>query len=362
MTHPARYVGMDLHQKYSELCALDEQGLVVESARVATTRAALTRWFRGRSVRVCLEAGGSSPWVDRLLRELGQEVYVCNPRRVRLIAESTLKNDQIDAHTLARLVRLDPSFLCPITHRREDTQRARAGLKVRATLVKSRTACINSVRGLLRGFGYRLGKGTTEKFPQRVEQAALPEELRRLVAPLVTTIAQLSARIQDLDQQVKALAQASPVATHLQSIPGVGPVVALALVYCLEDPSRFKRSRDVAGFLGLRPCLRASADTRHQGRITKQGDPMMRTLLVQAAHALLRSKTDSELKRWAEQLAFRVGKNKAVVALARKLAVLMHRLWTTGEVYAPHYGLRGRSPAAPERAPVVGIEAATRSV
>lgn len=328
------YFGMDLHQKYSEICELSEAGMVTGTARIPTTRSALLRWFGHRErARICIEASGTSPWVDRLLRELGHEVVVCNPHRVRLIAESTLKNDRIDAETLARLVRMDPQLLRPIRHRQEGTQRVRGLLKVRRTLVKSRTACINGVRGLLKSFGYRLPKCDANRFATRMVTVELPPTMRQMVAPLVATVADLSARLSELDQQVQVQGHTYPEVKRLQQVPGVGPVVALAFVMCLEDPQRFKRSRDVAGFLGLRPQLRASASSTHQGRITKQGDREMRRLLLQAAHAALRTRQDSALKSWGLTLMGRIGKQRALVALARKLAVVMHRLWITGAEY-----------------------------
>ncbi len=201
--------------------------------------------------------------------------------------------------------------------------------------MKSRTVCINSVRGLLRGFGYRLPKGSTDHFADRFQAVELPGELKSIVTPLVVTIRGMTARIKRLDVKVKALSKEYPIVKSLQSITGVGPIVSTAFVLCIEDPERFKDSRNVAAFLGLRPMLRESSDCKRQGRITKEGDSMMRWLLVQAAHSLIRSKEDSDLKRWVEKLIKRIGKKKAVVALARKLAVLMHYLWLTGVAYDP---------------------------
>ena len=327
------YCGIDLHAEYSQICILDEDGEVMETSRVRTSRKALERLFRRDRMRVAMEAGGTSPWVSRLLASLGHEVVVCSPRRVRLIAESTLKNDKVDAEVLARLVRLDPEFLKPIQHRSEEAQLLRGNLRVRSAMVEARTKWINTIRGLLRSFGYRVSGKAPHTFAERVDRMGLPDELRAVIEPLLQQLDLLSGEIARRNDHLEEMVKDLPEVEHLREIPGVGPVVATYFVLTIDDPDRFKNSRDVASFFGLRPSMRESASMTHFGRITKEGDPEMRRLLVQAAHALLRTRTDSQLKQWALALAERKGKSKAVVALARKLAVLMHRLWVTGEVY-----------------------------
>lgn len=331
------HCGIDLHGKSSEVAVVDEAGELVERARIPTTEAGLRRWFGGRGpMRICLEAGGMSAWAERILARLGHEVVVCNPARVRLIAESTLKNDTVDAETLARLVRMDVRLLRPIQHRSETTQRLRGMLRVRGILVANRTACMNGARGLLRSFGYRVPGTTIQRLARALATREIPEELLALVAPLVATALELAEKIEALDEEVKAVGAEYPEVERLQTIPGVGPLVALAYVLCIEDPGRFRRSRDVAGFVGLRPRMRGSGERSRFGSITRTGDSEMRRLLVQAAHGCLRSRQDSDLKRWAEQLAARVGKKKAVVALGRKLAVIMNRVWVSGAVFEPN--------------------------
>jgi len=323
------YVGMDLHQKYAQLCVLDEDGGIIEETRVPTTHSALSRWFgRGdRTLRVAVEASGSSPWVDRLLRELGHEVFVVNPRRVRLIAEATLKTDKVDAHTLARLVRIDPDFMAPITPRSEQAQYGRGIHRVRSNLVRCRTRMINAVRGILRSFGYVLRRWDAANFATRIQEEPLPIELAALVHPLVQAIAQHTDHIHELDRDIAALARDRPEVRRMHEIPGIGLVTAHAFVLCIDNPRRFPDSRDVGAYLGLHPRIRQSGDVSRRGRTTRQGDSYVRTLLVQAAHSVMRSKTDTELKRFGLRLAERVGKKKAAVAVARKLAVLMHLLW-----------------------------------
>jgi transposase len=329
------YCGIDLHAEYSQICILDEEGEVMETSRIRTSRKVLERFFRRGPMRVVMEAGGSSPWVSRIIESLGHEVIVCSPRRVRLIAESTLKNDRVDAEVLARLVRLDPEFLLPIQHRSEEAQTLRANLKIRSAMVEARTKWINTTRGLLRSFGYKVAGKSSETFVERVYKLELPSELRVVLAPLLEQLDLLSDEIKRRDEHLEEMIKDLPEVEHLREIPGVGPVVATYFVLTIDDPQRFRHSRDVPSFFGLRPSMRESGSVSQYGPITKQGDPEMRRLLVQAAHGCLRSRTDSALKRWGLELADRKGKGKAAVAVARKLAVLMHHLWVTGVVWEP---------------------------
>ena len=200
-------------------------------------------------------------------------------------------------------------------------------------MVEARTKWINTIRGLLRSFGYKVSGKAPHTFVDRVDKMELPGELRAVIEPLLEQLDLLSGEIIRRNEHLEEMVKDLPEVEHLREIPGVGPVVATYFVLTIDDPHRFKNSRDVASFFGLRPSMRESASVSHFGRITKEGDPEMRRLLVQAAHACLLTKADSELKSWTLALAERKGKGKAVVALARKLAVLMHHLWVTGEVY-----------------------------
>ncbi len=326
------YCGIDLHVSYSQICVLDEEGEVMETSRVRTSRPALTKFFACRDqMRIVVEAGGSSPWVSRLLERLGHEVIVCSPRRVRLIAESTLKNDKVDAEVLARLLRIDPVFLTPVRHRSEKAQLMRSKLLVRRSLGEARSKWINTVRGLLRAFGYRVSGNASHTFTGRVDRMNLPDELLEVIEPLLEQLDLVSGEIARRDEELAGMAREIPAVDRLQQIPGVGPITSLYFVLSIDDPHRFRRSRDVAAFLGLRPVMRETGDTSHYGRITKEGDSEMRRLLVQAAHAMMITRADCALKQWAKEIEGRRGKGKKSVALARKLAVLMHHLWVTGE-------------------------------
>lgn len=331
------YVGIDLHQKYSQLCCLSEDGVVLESSRIPTTAASFRRWFRSHPhCRVILECGSSSRWVSRLLSELGVEVVVVNPRRIRLIAESTLKTDKIDAEVLARLgLAAGPELLHPVHQRSPEASLLQAHLSSRSSLVRMRTSLRNSVRGTLRAMGFRMAGKSLGRFIESYQRLELEPSLREALDPMIATIVELSYRIRAMDRRLDALCDDDDLIQRLQTVPGVGRVVSLAFVSWIDDPQRFRRSRDVGAYLGLRPKIRQSSNREVRGRITREGSSEMRRLLVQSAHVLMLTRTDSALKQWAETLSQRVGKKKAMVALARKLAVLLHHLWVSGETFEP---------------------------
>ena len=334
-------VGLDLGDRHSQLCVLDDLGEVVEEGRVATRESALRARFEGGSLmRIVVEAGTHSPWVSRLLSDLGHEVIVANPRKVALISGNESKTDQVDARTLARLGRVDCSLLHPIQHRSAQTLADRAVLRARDVLVRMRTQTINAVRGTLKTAGVRMPSGGSSAAFARRAAAHVPESLEPALGGLLEQIAALTERIRAYDARVEALCTASyPHTERLRQVSGVGPVTALAFVLSLEDAARFTRSRAVGSYLGLRPRRSQSGARDPELRITKAGDPDLRRLLVTSAQYILGPfGPDTDLRRFGERLAARGGKaakKRAVVAVARKLAVLLHRLWVTGERYEP---------------------------
>lgn len=329
-------IGLDLSLKTAQAAVLDSSGNWALESTIRATETSLRRFFEGRaSSLVVVEAGGTSAWVARLAEEAGHEVLVANPRRVKLISESSRKTDRVDARMLARLAQADPALLAPVKHRSEQTQRSRGLLRVRGCLVRQRTESINVVRGLLRGFGYRIRMGATARFTRRFAQLELPAELREMVSLLLETIDHLSAQIAKADQAIERLAERHPAIDLLKTVPGVGQLIATNYVLCIEDPERFAKARDVTGFLGLNPRVHQSGAVLRIGGITKEGDGELRRLLVQGAHVLLRSKQDSDLKRWGLRLKERAGTKKAVVAVARKLAVVLLVMWRDGAAFEP---------------------------
>jgi transposase len=331
---------MDLGDRTSRYCVLDQHGEVQAEGSVATTKKAIAEKFGclGRC-RIALEVGTHSPWLSRLLSSLGHEVIVANARQMQLISASSRKDDRIDAQTLARLARVDPQLLRPIRHRGEKAQQDLLVIRVRAALVEARTSLVNAARGLSKAMGERLAACDPDTLRvQRLE--ALPEKLREPLRPLLQEVESLTEKIQQLDQQVEQIARSDyPETRLLRQVSGVGPLIALTFVLTLEDRDRFEKSRDVGCYVGLRPKRSESGESQPQLRITKEGDIYLRKLLVQGAHCIVSGRgPDTDLKRWGVKLAERGGKNakkRAVVAVARKLAVLLHRLWVTAEVYEP---------------------------
>jgi transposase len=345
-------IGFDLGDRSSWYCVLDEAGSVLLEQRVSTTPKAMKEVFGGipRS-RIALETGMHSPWVSRLLSELGHEVIVAHARNVRLIGESRKKDDRMDAQTLARLARVDPQLLSPVKHRSAKAQADLTVIRARAGLVRARTALVNTVRGLAKSYGERLrGCNVRNMNPEKAE--GLSPELQRALEPLLAGIESLSERIRECNEGIEKLVQESyPQVAMLKQVKGVGTLIALTFLLTLEDAHRFRKSRDVGCYLGLQPGRRNSGRSEPQMHISKEGDPYLRTLLVQGAHHILGPfGADSDLRRWGLKLAERGGKNgkkRAVIATARKLAVLLHHLWVSGEVYEPlHHSNQRAMPAA----------------
>jgi len=333
-------IGLDLGDRSSWYCVLDESGSVMLEQRLSTTPKAMQEMFGAipRS-RIALETGMHSPWVSRLLHQLGHEVIVAHARNVRLIGESRRKDDRLDAQTLARLVRIDPQLLCPVKHRSAKAQADLTVIRARAGLVRARTALVNTARGLAKSYGERLrGCNVRNMNPEKAE--GLSPELQTALEPLLAAIESLSERIREYNEGIERLAQESyPQVALLKQVKGVGTLIALTFLLTLEDAHRFRKSRDVGCYLGLQPGRRNSGQSEPQMHISKEGDPYLRTLLVQGAqHILGPFGIDSDLRRWGLKLAERGGRNgkkRAIIATARKLAVLLHRLWVSGEVYDP---------------------------
>jgi transposase len=292
-----------------------------------------------------------SPWISRLLSGLGHEVIVAHARNVRLIGESRRKDDRLDAQTLARLARIDPQLLCPVKHRSAKAQADLTVIRARAGLVRARTALVNTARGLAKSYGERL-RGCNVRNMNSDKAEGLSPELRAALQPLLAALESLSEQIRDYNERIEKLAQESyPQVALLKQIKGVGTLIALTFLLTLEDPHRFRKSRDVGCYLGLQPGRRNSGQSQPQMHISKEGDPYLRTLLVRGAqHILGPFGVDCDLRRWGLKLAERGGKSgkkRAIIATARKLAVLLHHLWVSGEVYEPlHNSSRVAMPVA----------------
>jgi transposase len=336
------FAGLDLGDKRSHITILDQDGVVIEETRLPTTKASLQRKFSAlQPCRVAMEVGAHSRWASHLLRGFGHDVLVANARKLRAIYHNPRKDDRVDAETLARLARLDPALLSPIHHRSPQAQADLAVLRSRDAIVRCRTLLINHARDIVKASGSRLPSCTADSFARKVAPD-IPESLQPALLPILDTIASLTKQIKSFDQKIEELcSERYPETKLLRRISGVGPLTSLAFVLTLENPDRFRRSREVGPALGLVPRRDQSGSSDPQLRITKTGDAYLRRLLVGSAQYILGPfGPDCDLRCWGLKLAERGGKNakkRAVVAVARKLAVLLHRLWKTGEIYDPFY-------------------------
>jgi transposase len=337
-------IGLDLGDRKSHLCFLDGEGNVEKKGRCASTRRGFRKIFEGRQrTKVVLEVGTHSPWVSALLETLNHEVIVANPRKVQLIAASQSKNDISDPELLARLGRVDPKLLCPVKHRGAEAQKDLVVIRSRFALMGARTKLVNHSRCIVKSAGERLPSCTTDAFAKKVE-SEIPVELRPALGPVLKIISEMTVSIKQMERTIeREFPTRYPDIDLLTQVCGVGPLTAATFILTLDDPQRFDRSRKVGAYLGLRPARRQSGNKDPELRITKAGDHYLRSLLVNCAQYILGPfGKDSDLRRWGLQLASRgkkSAKKRAVVATARKLAVLLHRLWTTGEVYqAVGYG------------------------
>lgn len=334
---PRFTIGLDLGDRRSAFCVVDAEGKVVRRNTVATDRDAFERAFgRFAGARVVLEASTHSPWAAEHLATLGLESIVANPRTLP-VPRGRDKSDTIDAEFLARLGRADVALLRPVQHRPIELRKTMLLVKTRASLVEARTLLINSIRGQLKSLdGIRLPKCSTSKFT-----TVARESVPGLFDEALASIDSLTANIRVFDRKIEQLAQSTPSLHRLTQVMGVGPLTALTFMGTIHDPHRFRRNRSVGAYLGLVPRRFQSGDSDPQLSISKRGDPYMRRLLVTAAHYILGplNKVDSDLRRFGLAMAGdgrdRKKKRKAIVAVARRLAVLLIALWRSGEDYDP---------------------------
>jgi len=338
-------IGMDLGDKNHEVCVLDQKGHLIDRFVVGNTRKQLKKIFQPYAgALVAMENGTHSPWISRDLKALGCKVLVGNARKLRMIWARSQKTDVKDAEMLARIARFDRQLLYPIYHRSQQAQIDLEQIKARDLLVRLRTDLINHVRSTVKALGERLPACSANCFGERA-QTSMPDSLRTALMPLVEQIASLTQQIRGYKCKIEQLAlTVYPETACLRQIQGVGLITSLAFILTLESPDRFEKSRAVGPHLGLTPRQDQSGSCNKQLRISKEGDVYLRRLLVSCAQYILgRYGQDSDLRRYGERLIARGGrgaKRKAVVAVARKLAVLLHRLWSTGEVYQPLYNAR----------------------
>ena len=331
-------IGLDLGDRRHTYYVLDGAGKMAREGSLGNTRqplATMARSYPGATV--VMEAGTHSPWVSRFLQELGLRVIVANPRKTRAIYQNERKSDRHDAMMLARLARMDPTLLHPVEHGSQEAQQDMLQLKLRDSLVRARVALINAVRFTLKSLGYPVSNPSSERFHKLV-LSEVPESIGEMIAHNVAAIAELTQRIKALDVSISRLAaERYPETFYLQQVSGVGPITSLYFVLKVGTPGRFQRTRDIGAFLGLCPRRDQSGETDKELRISKCGDQYLRGLLVNAAQYILGPfGTDSALREHGLRLAQEGtarAKKRAVVAVARKLAVLLLTLWKSREPY-----------------------------
>ena len=339
-------IGLDVSDEYTYVAVIDEAGELVGEEQLRTRESELRKWLSQVPASVvALETGTHSRWIEKAARSGGHRVLVANARQVRLIYAGTNKTDKLDARKLARLARVDPQLLSPIQHRSDREHEALWMIGAREALVEVRTKLINTVRGAVKAMGARVPSCGSEAFTGRAHEV-LPSGLRRSLAPLLEQLDSINETIQEYERELEHLARTEYPETELMTqVPGVGTIAALTFRLTIGDAQRFERSRDVGCYVGLRPKRDQSGEQDPALGISKAGNPRLRRTLVNCAHYILGPfGPDTDLRRWglgkayagAKEAKGRSGnKKRAVVAVARKLAVLLHRLWITGEVYEP---------------------------
>ncbi len=343
-------IGMDLGDKFHMAVVFDSDGKELKIDKVTNTKIGISKFFKPyKSAQVAIEAGTHSPWISRLLSEMGLKVYVGNPRKLRFIWDSIDKSDAKDARMLGMVCRLEPRLLHPIHYRSSQAQADLTIIKSRDMLVRSRAQLINHVRGIVKANGDRLPKCSSASFANRCN-AHIPKELVSAMTPLFEILTQLNQQIKELEIEIERLSkEIYPETKYIRQVPGVGPITALSYVLYIEDPVRFTKSRQVGPFLGLTPKREQSGDVDKQLSITKAGNTYLRHLLVGCAQYIMGPfGPESSLRLHGLAIAARGGKNakkRAAVAVARKLAVLLHRLWVTGKEYEPFYNIHNKEAA-----------------
>ena len=326
-------IGMDLGDQQSRVCVLDDAGEIVHEGSVATSANALARKFEGLDRhRIVIETGAHANWVHDLLASFGHEVVVANARKVHAISANERKCDELDARMLARLGRTDIRLLQPVGVRPEQIRRDMMLIRAREALVKMRTSLVNSARGLAKSMGERLPSGSAKSLHKK--------ELKILeLRPMWSTLERLNEQIDAYDKQIKEVSAKRYAQTALvRQVTGVGPITSLYFVLMLGDVRRFKDGRAVGAYVGLVSRRDQSGSRDPQLSITKCGDELGRRLLVQCAQYILGPYgPDTDLRRFGLRLAGGSKRNKkrAIVATARKLAVLLFALLRNGEMYEP---------------------------
>jgi transposase len=328
------YSGLDVSVKETSVCVVDETGKVCREVKVPTHPEDLVRVLNDpswRLERVGLEAGPLSQWLFSGLAEAGLPVVCIETRHAQAFLKAQMnKSDRNDARGIAQMIRVN--LIRPVHVKTLTSQKRRALLTARKVLQEKVIAIENDIRGLLRNFGLKVGSVGSVKFADRIYELVDGDtHLTEIIEPLLDARRALREHFTALHRKLLAIVRGDDVCRRLMTVPGVGPVVSLAFVTTIDLPARFRNSKAVGAMLGLTPVLHQSGESRRVGRISLCGDGMMRTLLYEAAQTMLTRTTQwSWLKAWAMKVVSRRGMQRAIVALARRLSVIMHRMWSDG--------------------------------
>jgi transposase len=331
------FVGIDLYKTSSQICTLSESGELTER-RIKSTRASFDEVFAGGPrARILVEASTESEWVAQHLECLGHEVIVADPNFAPMYAtrDKKIKTDKRDARALCEACRL--GAYRPAHRTSERQRKIRAQLLIRSTLVRTRSKYISLIGSLARREGCRIATGGSANFIARVEAANLPAHVLAAIAPLFESLRMLNRQIAEADAELETIVREDEVVRRLCTAPGVGPVTATTFASTIDDAGRFGAAKQVRSYLGLVPREYSSGERQHRGRISKAGGSRARTLLVEAAWALLRWRNEKNrvLYDWAMRIAARRGRARACVALARKMAGILYAMWRDGTEFDP---------------------------
>ncbi len=333
------YVGIDLGSTSSAVAIIDERGQLLEQRDVVTDAGELNKVIQPFSpVSAVVESSPLAEWACQVLEEAGHEVQIIDARAAKQLMNARKKTDRRDAHTLAQLAR--SGWFQPVHRKSAQARLERTQLQARQGLVRTWRRMDSQVRGLLRANGICLGPVSKGRFPQRVREVAEQRNpaLMEVLEPLLAVYQHSLEQAEAMKKQMEAQQRQDELHQQLRSLPGVGPLTAKAYVATIDDPRRFANADQVADYVGLAPGVNQSGEQCRRGSITHQGDHLLRWHLVEAAHAMIVKGRDCRLRRWARRLAEQKGAGKARVALARKLAVVMWRMWLSGERFQPEHG------------------------
>lgn len=332
------YVGLDVSLKTVFICIVNEKGKVVKEMESPSTPEAIDSFISGTGLKiekVGLESGCLTHYLKKGLKKRGYEVIGMESHRMAAILATIInKTDKNDARGIAEALRVGHYKEC--VHRSDEAVETRTILHGRRTAVESRTHTITSIKGHLKVYGIKLGKGSGKSFREKVEGAIvnLNPRVQKVIKSLLNILDRIEEEIKELDQLVKDTGKEDERVKLLQTVDGVGPITGLAFVAEVDDPKRFEDSKDVAAYIGLTPTQYSSGEMQRQGGISKKGSKHTRCLLVEAATTLLtRCQIWSKLKAWGLKLMRKIGKKKAIIAVARKLAVTMHKMLITGKPF-----------------------------